>query len=755
MKSNPKNDSFHIIKTISGEISLDLNSQDISKKINKIIKSKYIKRKNQKKIYIKQKISISKERKAKSENIIINKNKIDLNPFTLLNNYENKDIISNSHLYKINSNSFSFFCENIKNKNDKNKNQLEDFMNKEIYNDSNNNMEKDKYSLENNIEKNIIYFLKNNFECKNHSNNKYNAYCLICKKNICQDCLKKESYHNYYYIYYFKDIIPTEKQINHLKMLIKLSKNYLKRIREIIIEISAELSELYENEKIIANQKILKSLQRLLKKSYKSFYLKNKYQLIYTETIITMFCNCKDFQFLNYQIIRNLFDIKINSVKIPNLLDKNITEKPQIMIEFMKNENNILSSCDSPHPTKPFCDKDYENNENSEVNLIDMDKYKSFSDLLFKNSEFIYGQKIKNINNFISLFKEDEKMKENKIDENIISKNEDISFQEIKSIININDKNYINDNYDVIKNNFNNKLNLNISNNIINNRNSNITQKSKEIFFSHKEKKKNINNINNIKIQNLIEKEDNLENFIPKDFAQQIKNSIFTNLPNPCPDEVEFKNNIQYKYDDKVSKKEITCIYHGEFKKNTFIRHGRGLFIWEDGEYYLGYWKNDKREGRGTNKYSNGNIYQGTYKNGKKEGKGIYKWKNGDIYEGEWKNDMKDGEGKYNYSNGDKYIGQFKMDKIDGNGTYIWANQKNYKGQFKNNEIEGKGILNYTHYNKNKDINNIHSKINFQGYKSQDMLNINNNNIEIFTFNTNNINYNKKVENEANKKNIK
>ena len=116
---------------------------------------------------------------------------------------------------------------------------------------------------------------------------------------------------------------------------------------------------------------------------------------------------------------------------------------------------------------------------------------------------------------------------------------------------------------------------------------------------------------------------------------------------------------------------------------------------------------------------------------------------------------MKDGEGKYNYSNGDKYIGQFKMDKIDGNGTYIWANQKNYKGQFKNNEIEGKGILNYTHYNKNKDINNIHSKINFQGYKSQDMLNINNNNIEIFTFNTNNINYNKKVENEANKKNIK
>ena len=48
-------------------------------------------------------------------------------------------------------------------------------------------------------------------------------------------------------------------------------------------------------------------------------------------------------------------------------------------------------------------------------------------------------------------------------------------------------------------------------------------------------------------------------------------------------------------------------------------RHGRGLFIWEDGESYLGYWANYKREGKGTNTYANGNTYQGNYRNGKME----------------------------------------------------------------------------------------------------------------------------------------
>ena len=40
MKSKIKNNSFHVIKTISEEISLDFSNTNISKKLNKLIKLK-------------------------------------------------------------------------------------------------------------------------------------------------------------------------------------------------------------------------------------------------------------------------------------------------------------------------------------------------------------------------------------------------------------------------------------------------------------------------------------------------------------------------------------------------------------------------------------------------------------------------------------------------------------------------------------------------------------------------------------------
>ena len=52
-------------------------------------------------------------------------------------------------------------------------------------------------------------------------------------------------------------------------------------------------------------------------------------------------------------------------------------------------------------------------------------------------------------------------------------------------------------------------------------------------------------------------------------------------------------------------------------------------------------YENDKKEGKGIYKYDNGDIYEGYFKNDKKEGKGIYKYKNGDIYEGDFKNDIR------------------------------------------------------------------------------------------------------------------
>ena len=52
-------------------------------------------------------------------------------------------------------------------------------------------------------------------------------------------------------------------------------------------------------------------------------------------------------------------------------------------------------------------------------------------------------------------------------------------------------------------------------------------------------------------------------------------------------------------------------------------RDGYGKEIFENGEYYIGEYKNNLRHGKGTDYYSNGNInYEGEYSNGKKEGNG-------------------------------------------------------------------------------------------------------------------------------------
>ena len=682
MDSITKYDSFHIIKKISGEISLDFTNQTISQKFNKIIKSKKFKRKNNKKNDTKEKNSIIKNKEPKLENLTNNKTRKEFIPLPLIDSKsENikEETLSNKS-YSISNDSFSYIMENSKKNNIENIFQKMDKLKNINYN-----------ILRNKLNNYIIYFFKNNFECKLHSNNKYTTYCSVCKKNICQQCLVNDLSHIEHKIYYLKDIMPSEIHIKYYKTLFIFSKYYLDKIREIIIEIYNDLTEFYEKEKDTIKKILIQNIQKQLKKGYKKFYIKNYYQLMYAKKIISIFCYCKDLQCINYQIINNLYDIKINSVKIPDLFDQHILIKAKTMIEFMNcNSHNILKSSDSSHPSTIYRYRNNEKKSGNIVNSINIEKYKSFSDLFIKNPGVIYEPTFKHNSKSDKLGNNEDKEK---------------NLRETLYQINKKIKNKILSNYNKIKANIN-----------INLENKTFIEKSDKSDETNSKRNSKDNNINpntkkdsktKINIKNSSKgKINNLD--------LEVKDYILSTLPNSIPDEVEYKMNIQYSYFDKPSQKEINCIYHGEFRKNTLIRHGRGLFIWEDGEFYLGYWANDKREGKGTNTYSNGDVYQGEYKNGKKEGNGTYKWANGDVYIGCWKNDMKDGEGKYKYNNGDRYIGLFKMDKIDGNGIYIWANQNTYKGQFKNNEIEGKGILNYICSNANKEIKDIHSKIIFQ-----------------------------------------
>jgi len=47
----------------------------------------------------------------------------------------------------------------------------------------------------------------------------------------------------------------------------------------------------------------------------------------------------------------------------------------------------------------------------------------------------------------------------------------------------------------------------------------------------------------------------------------------------------------------------------------------------------------------GTMEYNNGDKYVGDWKNDEREGTGVLTYANGDKYEGDWKKDMKDGKG--------------------------------------------------------------------------------------------------------------
>ena len=73
--------------------------------------------------------------------------------------------------------------------------------------------------------------------------------------------------------------------------------------------------------------------------------------------------------------------------------------------------------------------------------------------------------------------------------------------------------------------------------------------------------------------------------------------------------------------------------YEGDFVNDK--QEGNGKSIWEDGNYYIGQWKNGLRNGKGTYYYSNGNIrYEGDYVNNKREGYGKYIWEDGEYYIG-------------------------------------------------------------------------------------------------------------------------
>ncbi len=111
--------------------------------------------------------------------------------------------------------------------------------------------------------------------------------------------------------------------------------------------------------------------------------------------------------------------------------------------------------------------------------------------------------------------------------------------------------------------------------------------------------------------------------------------------------------------------------YIGEFKNG--VPDGQGEYYWAEGDYYIGEWKNGAKEGQGECHYASGNYYIGEWKNDVKEGQGEFYWADGTYYVGEWKNGVREGQGECHYASGNYYIGEWKNDTMNGYGTFYFT----------------------------------------------------------------------------------
>ena len=88
----------------------------------------------------------------------------------------------------------------------------------------------------------------------------------------------------------------------------------------------------------------------------------------------------------------------------------------------------------------------------------------------------------------------------------------------------------------------------------------------------------------------------------------------------------------------KPRRLETGGIYMGQFDVQG-LKSGRGIYVWDDGSKYIGYYDKGKATGKGRLIHVDGDIYEGQWKDDKANGKGRYIHLNGAIYDGDWLND--------------------------------------------------------------------------------------------------------------------
>eukprot|EP00597_Dinobryon_sp_UTEXLB2267_P005778 CAMPEP_0170064330 /NCGR_PEP_ID=MMETSP0019_2-20121128/4857_1 /TAXON_ID=98059 /ORGANISM="Dinobryon sp., Strain UTEXLB2267" /LENGTH=235 /DNA_ID=CAMNT_0010270971 /DNA_START=170 /DNA_END=877 /DNA_ORIENTATION=- len=136
--------------------------------------------------------------------------------------------------------------------------------------------------------------------------------------------------------------------------------------------------------------------------------------------------------------------------------------------------------------------------------------------------------------------------------------------------------------------------------------------------------------------------------------------------------------------------------YKGEVEQASGKKHGFGMFSYDNGDVYEGYFQKNKKHGMGTYRYANGDVFTGFFEAGLKHGRGRYSFGvSGDVYEGDYFAGAIHGHGIYSYGDGARYEGSFEKGVKQGYGVHCFPSGARYEGQWARNVAHGQGKYTY------------------------------------------------------------
>lgn len=165
-------------------------------------------------------------------------------------------------------------------------------------------------------------------------------------------------------------------------------------------------------------------------------------------------------------------------------------------------------------------------------------------------------------------------------------------------------------------------------------------------------------------------------------------------LPSCVGDDRSLWTNCYGKFSDSDK------LFEGEFKDGK--RNGYGLAKINNGTRFEGVYENDVVV-NGIATFKNGSLYTGQFNSkGLFHGQGKYIFADGSFYEGEYRDGKQNGLGVFTFLSGDVFKGEFVDDKKTGKGLYIYANGDFYESYYENNIpislISYKFIYKYNQY---------------------------------------------------------